>query len=93
MKLEDKVCASDDVVAKEVGGEIVLLDLASGTYFGLNEVGGRIWQMIDGQSCTLAQIYAVIEAEYDAEAQQVRADVMTLLDELRQRQLITVDQQ
>ena len=34
----------------------MLLDLASGTYFGLNAVGGRVWELIDGDGLTLDQI-------------------------------------
>ena len=46
MQLSDKFAVSDEVVAREVGGEMVLLDLASGQYFGLDTVGGRIWELL-----------------------------------------------
>ena len=38
---------SPDVVFRDLEGEAVILDLASGTYFGLNEVGTRVWRMVD----------------------------------------------
>ena len=37
---------SDNVLSQEVAGETVLLDLASESYFGLDEVGTRVWQML-----------------------------------------------
>ena len=36
----------EDVVSREVGGEAVLLNLATGTYFGLDGVGTEIWNLL-----------------------------------------------
>lgn len=88
MKLTDKIAASEDVVAREVGGETVLLDLASGTYFGLNEVGGRVWEMIDGDGLTLDQICGRIEAEFEVSRDVVDGDITTLARELIDRGLV-----
>jgi hypothetical protein len=46
MNLNDTFSVSAQVMARRVGNETVLLDLASGTYFGLDPVGARIWQLI-----------------------------------------------
>ena len=55
MNLSDKVTIPTQVMARTVGDETVILDLASGTYYGLDPVGARMWQlMTDGQ--TLAAI-------------------------------------
>ncbi len=40
---------SPDVLFRELAGEAVLLDLKSQRYFGLGEVGTRIWQLLDEQ--------------------------------------------
>ena len=55
MQLSDKFAVSDEVVAREVGGEMVLLDLASGQYFGLDTVGGRIWELLSERPRTLKE--------------------------------------
>ncbi|MBT6125779.1 MAG: PqqD family protein, partial [Halieaceae bacterium] len=47
MDLNQVVTLSPDVISQEVSGETVLLDLNSEHYFGLDEVGTRIWQLID----------------------------------------------
>jgi hypothetical protein len=44
--MNQKYQISPDVLSQEVHGETVLLDLAGETYFGLNEVGTRIWQLL-----------------------------------------------
>ena len=56
MKLTDRIGISPEVVAREVGEETMLLDLASGTYFGLDAVGGVVWQAIE-DGATLAEAY------------------------------------
>ena len=78
---------SPDVVFRNLDGEAVLLDLGSGTYFGLNEVGTRIWQMI-GAGDDEPAIVATLAAEYAAERAAIAADVERLIGELRSRRLI-----
>ena len=57
---------SPEVMFQEVGGEAVLLDLASEQYFGLDPVGTRIWSLIDGDA-PLGRIHAALCSEFDAE--------------------------
>ncbi|MFC4193586.1 PqqD family protein [Novosphingobium lubricantis] len=79
---------SEDVVARVVGEETMLLDLASGTYFGLNPVGGRFWQLLeDGLSATDARD-ALLEA-FDVEVAQLDADLADLLGQFAEKGLIT----
>ncbi|HET7221134.1 MAG TPA: PqqD family protein [Vicinamibacterales bacterium] len=81
---------SPDVVFRNLDGEAVLLDLGSGTYFGLNEVGTRIWQMIESGHDTPAIVDA-IAAEYAADPATIAVDVARLLDELQSRRLLVTD--
>ncbi|CAM4042949.1 PqqD family protein [Novosphingobium lubricantis] len=88
MKLTDSFSLSEDVVARVVGEETMLLDLASGTYFGLNPVGGRFWQLLeDGLSATDARD-ALLEA-FDVEVAQLDADLADLLGQFAEKGLIT----
>ena len=87
MKLSEKVSIPAQVMARQVGDETVILDLASGTYFGLDAVGARIWQLM-GEGKTLAEICEVILDEYDVEREQLEADVLRLAAELVERGLV-----
>ena len=88
MKLSDTIEVSDNVVAREVGGETMLLDLASGTYFGLDAVGGRFWQLLEeGKSPSTAR--DVMLEEYDVGADQLERDLENLLAELAANGLVT----
>jgi hypothetical protein len=82
---------SQDVVFRDLEGEAVILDLGSGTYFGLNAVGTRVWQLVEaGQG--EADIVNTLAAEYAADRATIARDVARLLGELRARRLIEADE-
>ena len=78
---------SPDVVFRDLEGEAVILDLASGRYFGLNAVGTRIWTLLEAGT-PIDRIVEAIAGEYEADAQQIARDVIGLVDELTSRGLI-----
>jgi hypothetical protein len=82
-----RVQVSADVVFREIEGEAVLLDLASGRYFGLNAVGTRIWAVLSGGG-SVDDAVATIVAEFDAPETQITGDVRALVDELLGRGLL-----
>ena len=88
MKLSDKVAISADVVAREVSGELVLLNLDSGTYFGLNPVGGRVWALVEEQPRTLQEVSAVLQEEFAVSAEEAESDLLQLAADLHQHGLL-----
>ena len=87
MNLSDKVTIPAQVMAREVGDETVILDLGNGTYYGLDPVGARIWQlMTEGQ--TLTQVCEVILAESEVTREVIERDVLALVQTLMERQLV-----
>lgn len=75
--LDTLLVRSEEVLFQEVGGEAVLLDLASEQYFGLDPVGTRIWELIDA-STPLRDIHARLCEEYDAEPTRIAEDLLAL---------------
>lgn len=86
--LDQKFAASEDVVSREVSGEMVLLDLASGQYFGLDTVGSRIWELLSDKAQSLGELCDAIEAEYDAPRAVIESDIIALAGDLTERGLI-----
>lgn len=72
---------SSDVVSADVGGEAVLLHVERGIYFGLGATGARIWQLISS-GVAEREMVAQLATEYEADAEQVRADVAGFLNRL-----------
>ena len=87
MKEADKLSIPTHVMARQVGDETVILDLATGTYFGLNPVGARLWQMI-GEGMTLGRACDVLLEEFEVERAQLDADVKSLVADLLAKGLV-----
>jgi hypothetical protein len=89
MNLTDTVTIPEQVMARQVGEETVILDLNSGTYFGLNPVGARIWQLL-AEGKTLGEICMALQDEYEVEPARLQSDIGDLLKSLAAQGLVSV---
>jgi len=81
------ISATSQQVSSSLGSETVILDLAKGEYFGLNEVGSRIWEFVQ-QRRTISEIMAMLENEFDAPREQLLADLQEFLSRMHDAGLI-----
>ena len=88
MNLQLIVTISPDVLAQEVNDEIVLLDLNSEQYLGLNEVGARVWQLLE-EGDNLKQIYKKLLEEYDVEQDLLKNDLTDLIKNMCDAGIVT----
>jgi hypothetical protein len=88
MTLSDKVSIPPQVMARTVGEETVILDLATGTYFGLDPVGARIWELM-GEGKTLAEICDRMLEEYEVSREELERDTLKLAQDLADQGLIS----
>jgi len=58
-----------------------------GTYYALNEVGDRTWELCDGTH-SMAQLVRILAKEYDAPTDILEADIVELLEDLSSKNLI-----
>ena len=70
---------SKDVLVQELAGESVLLDLASESYFGLNEVGTRLWQLLIEHGSPEKAVEVLLD-EYEVDEKTLREDVLLLVN-------------
>jgi hypothetical protein len=75
-------------VAQRVNDEAVVLNTRTEGYFSLNEVGARVWDLVDGNR-EVPAIVATLLDEYDVEAAALRTDVDELLADLARHELIS----
>ena len=79
--MDQHIIISADALVQEIGGEAVILDLASSTYFGLDDIGLRIWNLLD--TCTsLHEVLHAMVSEYDVSATQMEADLTVFVEQL-----------
>ncbi len=91
LSLRDSLVVGAQVLFRQLDDEAVLLDLKSGTYFGLNDVGARAWQLII-EHAALSRVLQVLLQEYAAEPDVVERDLLELGRQLVTRQLVDVKQ-
>ena len=78
---ETCVRRSENVVFRELAGDSVLLDLKTGSYFGLDAVGTRIWAFLDS-GARLGDVLAGILEEYEVDEVTAWKDLVRLVGEL-----------
>ena len=81
---------ASQVLFQELDGEAVLLNLESESYFGLDDVGTRIWQLLV-EHAQLRRVYEQMQKEYDVEEDKLRTDILGLVTKLDEAGLITVE--
>jgi len=91
MDLNSKITFADTVFAQEVDGEMVLLDMNSENYFGLDAVGTDIWQAMQ-DSASLADVLAVLLEQYDVEEEVLKKDLLGFVEKLQESGLIKVEE-
>ena len=77
----------ENVLFRELDGEAVILDLERESYYGLDDVGTRMWLAVT-EAESIEAALASLQREYDVDDDTVRADLAELLDRLVERGLI-----
>jgi hypothetical protein len=78
-----------DVLVQELQGESVLLNVQSGRYFGLDEVGTRMWTVLTTTE-SLRAACDTLAGEYDVEKERLEQDLRVLVEKLVEHGLVEV---
>ena len=87
MNLDTKLSIPPQVMSRLVGDETVLLDLASGIYFGVDGVAQRIWESV-AEGDTLGQAAEAVAREFEVDDATAQADVIEFARSLVDRGLL-----
>lgn len=85
----DRAATPPHVLVRVVERESVLLNLETEKYFGLDETGTRMWQLITA-SATIDAAYHELLAEFDVEPETLKTNLTELLGRLVENGLIQV---
>jgi len=92
----DAICTpSEDVVAREIEGELIIVPLAAGIgdaeddLYTMNETGKAIWARLDGKR-TLRAVSSELATEFNAPPGEIEKDVLGLATELARRKMLVV---
>lgn len=83
------VVALKEHVFADLGNDAVILHLQSGTYYGLNAVGARVWELIQRPK-TVEEIQRSILEEYDLGSKDCEQELIRFLKQLSDAGLVEV---
>ena len=84
---DSRVKLSPHVHARNFDKDLVILDLAKGSYFGLDELGAKLWEgLIQGESP--ATVARKVAGDYDVDVARIETDLVELTHELVVRGLV-----
>jgi Coenzyme PQQ synthesis protein D (PqqD) len=87
---ESVLSAPGHVLVRKAGSETVLLNLRNEHYYGLEGVGARFWELVEGNT-TFGDAVDVLGSEYDVAVETLQADLVALSTDLRENGLLLVD--
>jgi hypothetical protein len=87
-----EIVVAQGVLASDFGAEQVILNLRDGVYYGLEDVGARIWQLLQ-RPTTVTAVRAALLEEYDVDAARCERDVDGLIADLAARGLVRIREQ
>lgn len=89
LSLASRLRIRDDVVFHDLQGEVVILNLNTGVYFGLDRLGTRIWQLVQRHGSLRKVLEALVE-EYEVTEARCASDLLEFVTRLREEALIEV---
>jgi len=87
---EPRFRLSPEIVHETVDGEVIAIDLVSGSYYSLAGSGPVVWEVLGGGAGE-AEIRAVLASRFEADGETISAAVSALLSELQESALIVAD--
>jgi hypothetical protein len=81
---------ADGVLTRMAGSEMVLLDLDSEEFFGLDGVGARVFELLE-EPRSFDDVITTLLREYDVDPETLTADVTALVSDLVARKLVVID--
>lgn len=87
--LNTAVRAKSELISSDIDGEIVMMDIEEGSYYGLNNVASRIWQLVE-KEITVSNVCDALLHEYDVDKKECEKEVIKYLETLVDKKLIDI---
>ena len=84
-----RISIPEGVMVRQLEGESVLLNLNTESYFGLDDVGTRMWSALT-ETASIEAAFEVLQGEYEVEPEQLQSDLCSFIDKLVESGLINV---
>ena len=85
---DKKFRLSTQQIASSVAGEVVILNHEKGMYYGLDEVGTTVWEALEAEPQTIAELCSRVTDEFDVDPKTCQQDIEALLEDLLKEGLL-----
>lgn len=91
-KLNQSIQRNPEMISSNMDGETVMMSIENGEYYGLNNIGTRIWELLE-KKISLSDLIAQLTREFDVKTNECEKDTTTFLNQLIDKKLIIVSDQ
>lgn len=85
-----RVSVPEHVLSRKLDDELVLLNMHTETYLGLDDVGARFWEVLSESESINDALEKLLE-EYDVEEDRLRRDLAELVSAMTDQGLIELE--
>jgi Coenzyme PQQ synthesis protein D (PqqD) len=85
--LATRIAVPEQVMYRDLGGEAVILELESGQYYGLDEIGSTMWRRLQ-EHADVAGALGALRAEYDVAEDELERDLLEFVGRLAEFKLV-----
>ncbi|MBN1271428.1 MAG: lasso peptide biosynthesis PqqD family chaperone [Candidatus Aminicenantes bacterium] len=89
ISLESVVYRTNEIVASDIDKDTVMMSIKNGKYYGLNDIGSRIWELLENPISVL-NLCRILTKEFEVKENQCHIDVIEFLNILRDEKLISL---
>jgi len=91
VELSTIVVQSKGVIASEIDGEVVMMNVALGLYSWLDDIGSEIWNLLESPR-QVSEICEILMGRYDVKENECQTDVLAFLKDIVAKGIVTVDE-
>jgi len=86
---ETVISQIEEIVASDIDGETVMMSIENGKYYGLDDIGSRIWELIE-QPIKVSDLIDALLERFDVDRETCERDVLKFLNELNDDKILAV---
>ena len=87
--IETIISQIEEIVASDIDGETVMMSIENGQYYGLDDIGSRIWELIE-KPIKVSDLIDTLLERFDVDRETCERDVLKFLNELNEDRILEV---
>jgi hypothetical protein len=89
IKPQTYIKRNPEMVTSNIDGEIVMMSIDQGEYYGLDEIGSRIWELLENP-ITLEQLINKLIEEFEVDEETCKSDTLDFLNQMLEKNIVFI---